>query len=428
MNVNIRQLQAQKAKLKYVTVRMYNVGFGDAFLLLLPTSEGTRKILIDCGVHAAGRNTNFDIKEVVSKIIEDVTDKGMEPYIDVVICTHRHQDHIMGFADARWSDVSVGEVWMPWTEDPKDSEARKLKSLQSRLATQLTDSFARRLLAPSISEPEKLRLSGLKDLAVNSMSNTNAMKTLHDGFSNNPLHRYLPPSQRKEHTFTTENLPGVVVHVLGPSRDPDVIRKMNPPAAQSYLAMNECASVGQSIRPFRESWAIQPPGFESAYPHLAVPARLKNQLDRTDTEAEELLAASLDQAVNGTSLMLMFQIGSAYLLFPGDAQWGTWQAAMQDTQWRELLGKTTFLKVGHHGSHNATPVEFVENILEQDNFQGMVSVQKIDIWKNIPRAPLMSALRDKSGGEICISQEEDDTPPRFRRSDDNKVIEFDVSV
>jgi hypothetical protein len=28
-----------------------------------------------------------------------------------------------------------------------------------------------------------------------------------------------------------------------------------------------------------------------------------------------------------------------------------------------LLSKTTFYKVGHHGSHNATPVSFVENCL-----------------------------------------------------------------
>ena len=28
---------------------MYNVGFGDCFLLFVPTSNGVRKIVIDCG-------------------------------------------------------------------------------------------------------------------------------------------------------------------------------------------------------------------------------------------------------------------------------------------------------------------------------------------------------------------------------------------
>ena len=34
-------------------VRMYRVGFGDFFLLTVPTADGPQHILIDCGVHAA---------------------------------------------------------------------------------------------------------------------------------------------------------------------------------------------------------------------------------------------------------------------------------------------------------------------------------------------------------------------------------------
>lgn len=35
-----------------VVVRMYNVGFGDCFLLTLPTAPGPRRMLIDCGTHS----------------------------------------------------------------------------------------------------------------------------------------------------------------------------------------------------------------------------------------------------------------------------------------------------------------------------------------------------------------------------------------
>ena len=32
---------------------MYNVGFGDCFLLTLSTTAGPRRMLIDCGTHPA---------------------------------------------------------------------------------------------------------------------------------------------------------------------------------------------------------------------------------------------------------------------------------------------------------------------------------------------------------------------------------------
>jgi hypothetical protein len=93
--------------------------------------------------------------------------------------------------------------------------------------------------------------------------------------------------------------------------------------------------------------------------------------------------------------MLMFEFGDAFLLFPGDAQWGTWSAALSDPDTRDLLSRTTFYKVGHHGSHNATPTEFVEGVLDQ-NLQiwgSAISVRPIGFWPEIPRDPLVDALK-----------------------------------
>jgi hypothetical protein len=110
---------------------------------------------------------------------------------------------------------------------------------------------------------------------------------------------------------------------------------------------------------------------------------------------------ALDRAVNGTSLMLMFEIGKAFLLFPGDAQWGTWQAALGDERWRDLIGRTVFYKVGHHGSHNATPRTFIEDVLEGrrpgpgvplDDFSAAVSTRTMKKWKFIPKQELLDAL------------------------------------
>jgi hypothetical protein len=46
-------------------VRMYRVGFGDFFLLSVPTGNGQRHILIDCGVHAKDLGS---IKDAVAQM------------------------------------------------------------------------------------------------------------------------------------------------------------------------------------------------------------------------------------------------------------------------------------------------------------------------------------------------------------------------
>jgi beta-lactamase superfamily II metal-dependent hydrolase len=106
------------------------------------------------------------------------------------------------------------------------------------------------------------------------------------------------------------------------------------------------------------------------------------------------VAATLDGAVNGTSLMLVLQVGKVHLLFPGDAQWGTWQVAMSDPDLRALMQRAVFYKIGHHGSHNATPREFVEEILSTDAW-AMASTKARGTWP-IPKPELMAALANRT--------------------------------
>lgn len=126
------------------------------------------------------------------------------------------------------------------------------------------------------------------------------------------------------------------------------------------------------------------------------------------------LVTKLEKAVNGTSLMLMFVVGRAHLLFPGDAQWGTWSAALADPEWNELLSKTTFYKVGHHASHNATPRAFVEKHLSR-KFSAMVSTRKVKKWPDIPRGPLLEALRARSNRVIRSASQDVPDSSGFRR-------------
>jgi hypothetical protein len=235
-------------------------------------------------------------------------------------------------------------------------------------------------------------------LVANALTNESAMETLHYGFGGSPARRFLPTHGASSRTFTTEVLPGVMIHVLGPSRDENVIRDMDPPSGQSYIS--------QLTR--QPSEDTPPPPFPSPADWIlatsAIPSYLKldtNEegfIKQLGEGLEESVTVALDSAVNGTSLMLILQFGKAILLFPGDSQWGTWEVAMKDPEWRGLLEKTTFYKVGHHGSHNATPVEFIDQLLKDGNalWGAMVSVKPVDKWPSIPRIPLLQKLKERA--------------------------------
>src|SRR5712671_7362079 len=125
---------------KQISIRMYNVGFGDAFLVAIPAQDRVRRILFDCGSIAAppGRA----MSDVVQRLVSDVKGPDGVPRIDVVVATHRHKDHVSGFEGAVWADVQVSEVWMPWTEDPADPAAREIRDIQSKLTLALAAALA----------------------------------------------------------------------------------------------------------------------------------------------------------------------------------------------------------------------------------------------------------------------------------------------
>lgn len=408
------------ASAAHVIVRMYRIGFGDAFLLQFPAPDGFRRVLVDCGRHfqtpTKKVGTTLPPKkesDIVAQLIADVTDDE-GPKIDVVIATHRHQDHVSGFSSPLWKKVTVREVWMPWTEDPDDPTAARIRRTQSSLAKQLQHDATRLGLADA-------RFLGL---VANSLSNEPAMRTLHQGFKGKPLRRFL---EGKMQTLTPTVLPGVSVHVFGPARDEDIIRDMDPPAGQSYLRARRAASSGGRVTDdtgaYGARWEIAGDDAAKASPHLRVTPEMARHLDELARGDPFLVAAALEKSVNGTSLMLAFEIGDAVLFFPGDAQWGTWKRALASPKARAVLERTTFYKIGHHGSHNATPKEFVEEVLG-DDFTAMASLWPIARFPRIPKKELMARLATKT--KKLARADVRPTSKAFRTTDE--IVETEVPI
>src|ERR671938_852281 len=104
-----------------IRVRMYRIGFGDFFLLTVPTKKhGRQHILIDCGVHAGNIGT---MDECVKHLIKETGGK-----LALVIATHYHADHLSGFASNYddFAECEVGAVWITNRLDPGNADAARL--------------------------------------------------------------------------------------------------------------------------------------------------------------------------------------------------------------------------------------------------------------------------------------------------------------
>src|SRR5207249_7904826 len=90
------------------------------------------------------------MKSVVNDII--AVTKGE---IDLLVATHEHWDHVSGFFQVKdlFDTLTVKQVWVAWTEDPKDKLAAKLR------AERRTAEDALRMAV------HHLALSGVKDTA-----------------------------------------------------------------------------------------------------------------------------------------------------------------------------------------------------------------------------------------------------------------------
>lgn len=394
-----------------VTVRMYHVGFGDCFLVTAPGATRPYRLLFDCGRLNGSRPPKEgepDFGQIVQRLLDDVTDADGVARLDVVVVTHRHRDHVHGFSFGElWRSVEVGEVWLPWVEDRDDPVADRLREGQERSARRAFHAL-RALRAASGSRA----VDDAIEIAYNSTTNAEAFATISEFAERGARMRYLPREGRRSDRLTREDfgdlLPAeLTVHVLGPSRDPRVIKRLNPPKGAGYLALMPAGadpsrgidpasdeSIGSVPRPFPAEFELDPEQARELYDIDT--DQLDSMCDAAAGNPLELVYR-LDNAVNGTSLVLLLELGALRLLFSGDAQWGTWDDILnQRPAEAELLEGLSFYKVGHHGSHNATPRAFVERYLATDTEKlAMVSVAPTKYrggWQEIPRPGLLDAL------------------------------------
>lgn len=436
---------------------MYRVGFGDFFLVTVPTSTGDQFILIDCGVFKGTSGTG-DIGSIV-EAVEDMyqTTNGQ---LALVIMTHRHADHIAGFSKAeRFKDFTAKMVWMPYWEQFNDNKeavkdaakaAKKLTGEHSISDEEEDENAAHNLLldvdklaanlalqfrskqGPEAREAlaQLANATGIEDFDAAARGkkrggNAIALDVLKNHLGNNGKNvRYYAANDKAD---LPEELKELKATILGPP----------PKKARAFLSLMDLKKgVGQyldslhdgkrgpkAIEPFSKEWKSN---WKREYPTRDL---RKNWISYTqfmknvkDAQPDMLAAAAgkIENFLNNQSLVVLFEFDGKKLLFAGDAQGGNWEYWLFKSKEplkdptkagdvietsKEILQTIDFYKVGHHGSTNATPIQAIEAAIKRPksgkSFISMCSTEdrvygNRDKDTEVPRLPLMKVIADGS--------------------------------
>lgn len=359
------------ARPQRVSVRAYQVGFGDCFLLsfsyqrALPDGRNERHVMLDFGSTRWPKHSATRYTDIAQSIAERTGGK-----LDALVITHRHKDHLAGFADdqaaATIAALEPALVVRPWTEIPDDAvgetagRGERSRRFAASLASAQEFAFeVGRAIAP---DDRRDVARGLSAMAAEQVANKEAIDRIDAIAAAARLRaRYLHAGQA---SGIDRLIPGVRVGVLGPptleqwpqvagQREDDEEYWINQ---RGLLArMLAAAGAGADI--------------EAAAAHAEElapdPGPVRWLVEKMrDQHAHSLLriVRTLDDALNNTSVILLFEAGDRRLLFPGDAQIENWSYALTSpkaTKLRQELPAVDLYKVGHHGSRNATPRSLV---------------------------------------------------------------------
>lgn len=444
-----------------LTVRHYCQGIGDCHLLTFTKTDGSPfRILIDCGIHTSISGGADLIRDIVADI---KTATGGR--IDVLVVTHEHWDHVSGFSSAAdiFKELTVGEVWMAWSENARDPDTiafdifkRKALSALQGAALKLDSTKGLNTYAAGL-RSHLHALLGFQFGAAGERVRAARDAAAKLSRGRDPV--YLEPATPP---FSIKGIPNLRIYVLGPPRDKDAL-KLEEKKSEMYALSGTAA--GPFVKALRSGLGLAANDEDSVLPGEGAPfdpgigtdlsAVLAGAVDgqtasfvqerysgrlpakgRIDDETESDqswrridadwlgiaadLALQLDRGVNNSSLVLAFEMldTGRVFLFPGDAQVGNW-LSWEKVEWpidgkvvkaTDLMTRTVYLKVAHHGSQNATLEKKGLELMTNADLSAFIPTNKKDAlkvrWGEMPYHGILNALAAKTQGRVIRADDD----------------------
>jgi hypothetical protein len=455
-------------------VRMYRHGLGDCFLLTFSRQgRDDFNLMIDCGLLQGTRKG----KEIMQKVVRDVeaslgvsktVSDEEKKWLDVVVLTHEHADHISGFSQAQdvFERIHFGEVWAGWTEDKQHPD---YKAVRERFHKQVVG------LRAALEKMNSDEYQGLKEAVhdlVYDFFEDDVLGAKAKGSDRPSAWEYAlgksvkPPRYcRPGESFLLEGLDDVRIYILGPPEKYETFTKVNPPADETYrhegnnfaLADSFFAAVagdgdifeGELYQPFEQHLRIDPereaPLDDFFKTHYGFGESDEDGWRRIGDDWLTMaggLALNLDSYTNNTCLAFAIEFAESgrVLLFPGDAQFANW-ISWQNLSWEvpddkggkrsvkteDLLKRTVLYKVGHHGSHNATLKRHGLEMMTHPDLAAIIPVDrekaKSKVTKTnpngweMPEEFLFNRLLERTCGRVILADESDHAELQARCKD-----------
>lgn len=439
------------SNITHIEVRMYRMGTGDCFALkFFSGDEPTFKILIDAGVWSGD-------KAYITPFITDMK-SYFKNKVDVLIVTHEHKDHVYGFDACKelfTENFEVGELWMAWTENDKSQKVKnwKKKYGQHKMALGL----AAKKLNAAIADPNYHKQFADNHFGARAMDArrgfaqvVEAFADLHLSLDENGVYagglkgmeivknnipktsvKYLGPG---DILSGIENLTGTKIYVLGPPKIYKEVATETGGKGESYehnKLLEKSGAFGAAINNM-DGDEVERLGLLPFAEHFTADTDALNKYNADEWRKIDYdwlfsagsFALRMNGLTNNLSLALAFEFEESgrVMLFPGDAEYGSWQS-WHKIDWQinrkdnktplveDLLNRTVFYKVAHHLSHNGTAQRLGLEMMKHKDLAAMATLDYNIIsngWKStMPNRALIKELLKRTKGRLMILREQD---------------------
>jgi beta-lactamase superfamily II metal-dependent hydrolase len=333
-------------------VRLYNVGVGDCIYLRVPDKKQTRHILIDCG--SMNRYGEKAMGAVLANLEECLPkDASGTPLLDLLVITHSHQDHMSALnTNLEWfRKLRIRRIWMSAAMQAQYAPAKKIQALweQGKEVLQAL---------------QGLKLGGQYDDLLHylsfALSNAPALNALRNDLK--VEQRLYLDTETPEQSLDIFTQPDTRFHVLNPAHDLDEV----------YLGAFQAGSGHgfAGILGGKESrQGADKIDSEQLAQHNISSGDFQRLTEHLSSNALGFLLDAVEGLENNTSLVLLLEWHGKRLLFAADAEYKdsgnkiyvsgennfAWNFMWHAHRTGLLSQPLDFLKVGHHGSMNATP-------------------------------------------------------------------------